>query len=352
MANFETLNNVQVNVFRYENKQLFPLRLSKTYDFEFTLDLLLLQDDQIYHYVFITNILSLVNHIKQMRPRSDDKLCRNCFHICSQESYINHHNNCVKFEAAAIEMPASNADKVEFKNFNARAYAPVVIYFDLESLIIPIQSCDDNPSNSWTRTLEKHTPCGFCLVLIESGSLQPVHVSIDRSSTCMQKLAIHLQAIAREIYQRKQTHRIYKGRPDFSSDQNTDCWICEKPFLDELKVLDHCHYTGKFLDYAHDQCNLERSINYIPVIAHNSSNYDILHLCKNLHEFESERKIELVPVTNEKYIMVNIGVRVNSYTDKRGVVKNVYEYLRFIDSYRFLPSSLDKLVSYLPTENF
>ena len=160
------------------------MRLSKNYDFEFALDLLLLQDDQIYHYVFITNILSLVNHNKQRRPRSDDKLCRNCFHICSQESYINHHNNCVKLEAAAIEMPASNADKVEFKNFNARAYAPVVIYFDLESLIIPIQSCDENPSSSWTRTLEKHKPCGFCLVLIESGSLQPVHVSIDRSSTC------------------------------------------------------------------------------------------------------------------------------------------------------------------------
>ena len=51
MANFAILNTVPVNVFRYENKQLFPLRLSKNYDFEFTLDLVLLQDDQIYHYV-------------------------------------------------------------------------------------------------------------------------------------------------------------------------------------------------------------------------------------------------------------------------------------------------------------
>ena len=231
MANFDILNNVQVNVFRYENKQLFRLRLSKNYNFEFTLELLLLQDDQIYRYIFITNILSLVNHIKQKRPRSDDKLRRNCFHICSQESYINNHNNYVKLEAAATEMLASNADKVEFKGFNARAYAPVVLYFDLVSLIIPIQSCDDNPSSSWTRILEKHTSCGFCLVIIESGSLQPAHVSIDRSSTWMQKLAIHLQAIAGEIYQRKQTHRIYKGTPDFSSDQVTDCLIVRNHFL-------------------------------------------------------------------------------------------------------------------------
>ena len=87
MAKFEILNNVQVNVFRYENKQVFPLRLSKNYDFEFTLDLLLLQDDQIYHYAFITNILSLVNHIKQRRPRSDDKLCRNFSHLLTGKLY-------------------------------------------------------------------------------------------------------------------------------------------------------------------------------------------------------------------------------------------------------------------------
>ena len=120
-----------------------------------------------------------------------------------------------------------------------------------------------------------------------------------------------------------------------------------------MKIPDHCHYTGKVLDYAHDQCNLKRqSINYIPVIAHNSSNYDIHHLSKKSHEFESECKIVLVPVTNEKDITVNNGVRVNSCTDKRGVVNNVYEYLRFIDSNRFLPSSLEKLVSCLPTESF
>ena len=171
-------------------------------------------------------------------------------------------------------MPVSNADKVEFRNFNARAYVPVI---NLESLIIPIKSCDDNPSSSWIRTLENNTISSFCLVIIESGSMQRVHVSIDRTPTCMQKLAIQLQAIAKEIYQRKQTHRIYKGRPDYSSDQVNDCWICENPIHDELKVLHHCHFPGKFLGYAPKQCNLRRSINYIPVIAHTSSNYDIHH---------------------------------------------------------------------------
>ena len=148
-------------------------------------------------------------------------------------------------------MPASIVDKVEFKNFNARAYARVVLYFDLESIVIFIQSCNDNPSSNWSCTLEKHTLCGFCLVIIGSGSVQqPVHVSIDPSPTSMEKLAIQLREIVKELYQRKKTHRIKKGRPDYRSDQVIERWIFEKQFLDELSVLDHCHYFGKFLAYA------------------------------------------------------------------------------------------------------
>ena len=151
----------------------------------------------------------------------------------------------MKFEAVAIELPASKADEVDFKNFNARAYAPVVIFIDVESLINPIESCDDNPSSSWTRNLEKHTSCRFCLVIIERSSLQPVHVSIDRSPTCLRKMAIQFQANAKENYQIV-PYRVHKIRLDDSSDQVTAYRICEKSFLDEMEALDHCHTPGIF----------------------------------------------------------------------------------------------------------
>ena len=50
---FENLNKVQVNVFRYQKKDLIPLRLSKRQELPFILDLLLLRDGQAYHYVLI-----------------------------------------------------------------------------------------------------------------------------------------------------------------------------------------------------------------------------------------------------------------------------------------------------------
>ena len=77
------MNSVQVNTFRYEKKQLFYLRLAKRTDNGFTMDLLLLQEDDVYHYVLIKNLLNIVNHVRQRRPRPRDFICRNCFHNCT-----------------------------------------------------------------------------------------------------------------------------------------------------------------------------------------------------------------------------------------------------------------------------
>ena len=75
-------------------------------------------------------------------------------------------------------------------------------------------------------------------------------------------------------------------------------------------------------------------------------------MCKHLHLFPAESKIQVLPINDEKYISLSIGIRVASYTDRRGVEKHVYEYVRFVDSLRFMASSLDKLLGYLPAENF
>ena len=125
--------------------------------------------------------------MKQRRPQSNDKICRNCFHICSTVAYNNHHASCVKFEAATIEMPSEDKKQLTFRNFNAPAHASVVVYFDLESIIVPTSTTVN--INSATKALEKHEPCGFCFVIIKHGSALPVHVEIDRSRTCMKKLA-------------------------------------------------------------------------------------------------------------------------------------------------------------------
>ena len=43
----------------------------------------------------------------------------------------------------------------------------------------------------------------------------------------------------------------------------TQCWICEQEISDNknnLKVNDHCHFTGKYRGAAHKYCNLKLKV--------------------------------------------------------------------------------------------
>ena len=58
-------------------------------------------------------------------------------------------------------------------------------------------------------------------------------------------------------------------------------------------------------------------------------------------------KISVITENNEKYISFNIDVVVDSYLDDSGKVKEKKIQLRFIDSMRFMASSLDSLTNNL-----
>ena len=41
--------------------------------------------------------------------------------------------------------------------------------------------------------------------------------------------------------------------------KETKCWIC-KGELNDDKVRDHCHFTGRYREAAHNSCNLIRNL--------------------------------------------------------------------------------------------
>ena len=81
------------------------------------------------------------------------------------------------------------------------------------------------------------------------------------------------------------------------------------------------------------------------------TNYDLHHIVKTLHSATANLKIEVIPTNDEKFIALNYGVYIETRGKKRGEVA-IYEYLRFIDSFKFMPSSLSKLVQTLPHDKF
>ena len=113
---------------------------------------------------------------------------------------------------------------------------------------------------------------------------------------------------------------------------NNICRFCEKEIIDN-KVRDHCHLTGKYRGAAHIKCNInvtQKQSNFIPFIFHKLSNYDCHLFFKKLVDKKIEKvEFDIIPRTNEEYMSVTYGC------------------IRFIDSCRFLSSSLDSLVKTL-----
>ena len=122
-------------------------------------------------------------------------------------------------------------------------------------------------------------------------------------------------------------------------------YICKKEFNND-KVRDHCHFTGKYRGAAHNTCNLRYKIPMnIPVIFHNGSTYDYHFIIKEL-ACEFEGNFECLGENTEKYITFSVPIK------KRIENKNmnITYKIKFIDSFRFMATSLSKLVDNL-TEN-
>ena len=127
----------------------------------------------------------------------------------------------------------------------------------------------------------------------------------------------------------------------------SECHICYKPSnYGDPKVRDHCHYTGKYRGPAHRDCNLRYEIpSYIPVVFHNLSGYDA-----HLFIRELGKKTDDIGVTaknKEDYITFSVDVVVDMYLDIKGDEKDRTIELRFIDSFKFMASSLDSLMNNL-----
>ena len=105
------------------------------------------------------------------------------------------------------------------------------------------------------------------------------------------------------------------------------CHIYKKFITD--KVRDHCHYTRKYGGAAHNNCNLRyKTPKQIPVVFHKGSKYDYHFIIKKLaKEFDGQLE------NTEKYNTFSVPFKKHK--------------LKFIDSFRFMPTSLSSLVNSL-----
>ena len=352
---FEKNNNVNVNVFGYEKEDgVFPIYISNS-THDRVVDLLLISDGNKKHYCWIKSFNKLMAN-RTEKSHNSMHYCKRCLQGYRTEKSLNKHNEyCLLHGAQKIELPKPGSE-VKFQNYNRSMRVPFAVYADFESLIKPIDTCQPDPSKSYTNKYQKHVLSSFCYKIVTTdNSYKGDLVSFTAANESDDVAQIFMEELEKDVkrwYERTKFSKamILTKDDERMFDEATTCHICDEE-LGEDRVKDHCHITGEFRGAAHNSCNINYKIpKFIPVYFHNLSNYDGHLLIKKLRGTNNE-KIKCIPSNEEKYISFSREVVVDTYI-KNGKKKTVKRELRFLDSFRFMKSSLDSLTKNLTGEQF
>ncbi|UYV79081.1 hypothetical protein LAZ67_17001061 [Cordylochernes scorpioides] len=139
------------------------------------------------------------------------------------------------------------------------------IYADFEAILQP------NPDPS---KYSVHVPCSYYYIVVDPES-NIVHKEIYRGENPAEKFLLSLFSTVSKLKERLRNYPSVdmneQQKIDFLNEQT--CHICKKQLDIKSKVIDHCHWSGRYRGAAHKICNL----NY-----HNNSKFRcLLHGAKN-----------------------------------------------------------------------
>ena len=234
---------------------------------------------------------------------------------------------------------------------------PFIVYADFESFTPQLSTCQQNPDESYTKRYQKHATSGFCYHIKcfddPLYSQEPVifvkeNDDDDVAQIFIDTLEKNIKDICKKFMFPKSM--IMTMHDKLLYDISTLCHICNEE-LSKDRVRDHCHLTGKFRGAAYEARNVKYKIpKFFPVVFHNLSGYDS-HLFNKILG-NSKGDISCIPNSVENYISFTKQVIVDKIMNGEGKEVDVKRELRFIDSLRFMASSLVKLSSNLKIDQF
>lgn len=162
----EAKNSFNVNVFGYEDRQFFPIYVSKQKNTG-ELNLLLITDEEKQHYVLIKDLDRMMFNISKSHHR--ERFCMHCLkHFTRKEGLDQHRKNCLLIHGChAFKIPSNKGKNiVEFRNYHKQMPVPFVIYAGFEAVTKNVQGCQPYADKSYTDKYQKHTACscGYKLV--------------------------------------------------------------------------------------------------------------------------------------------------------------------------------------------
>ena len=185
-------------------------------------------------------------------------------------------------------MPTKDNNIIKYNQREKSIKLPFLVYADLECLLEKMSTCQNNPNESSTTEINKHTPSGYSLFTHCSFDKSKNKLDHYRGKDCMKKFWKDLREHGIKIIncEKKKMTPLTTKEKIYHNEQDI-CYICKKEFDKNnkklYKVRDHCHYTRKYRSAEYNICNLRYKIpKEIPVVFHNGSTYDYPFIIKEL----------------------------------------------------------------------
>ena len=175
--------------------------------------LLMIIDGEKWHYTAVTRLSRLLRGITS--NHNGDFYCLNCFRAYTTKNKLEAHKKiCENHDYCHVEMPNEDNKIIKYNQGEKSIRYPFIIYADLECLLEKISTCYNNPEESSTTEINKHTPFGYSLFTHCSFDKTKNILDYYRGEDCMKKFCLNLRKHATKIinYEKKNNDSINEER--------------------------------------------------------------------------------------------------------------------------------------------
>jgi hypothetical protein len=356
--------HISINVFAYiaDDDEIIPYRISRHRGRSNIINLLIYSDGQNSHYAYINTKLNFNGMSRLFRKQTgNNRGCSYCFYCLrrfycenagrAEELCFEHMQTCTDVGTQVIRYPSLDSEKqLKFADHAKTLRCPFVIFCDVECMLYRLSGPNPQASANSSMYVEEalHVPYSYAFLVVNSeGSIyEPItlYSAPDESTDVIAHMLEALATTCKRLSNKIKSTRIkvlWKTAQKRQHEQQTVCWICKEPFVSHVhnlrKVIHHDHFNGEYIGAVHDRCNRAcRKSDEVTIVLHNFGGYDSHFILQSLHKVFPSRVFDVMAENSEKIISLSI--------------KDRELKMRFIDSFRFLPASLDSLVNDLKND--
>ena len=231
----EKQKSIKINVFGYEERQPYPIHISKE-TFEDQMSLLLIAEKEKKHYILIRDFNRFMyNQSKHKKRKHFCMCCLQCFK--SESILAKHVDNCLIINGKqSINMPKKSENILKFNNFHKQEAVPFVIYADFEASTEKVQDCKPNDDKSYTEAYQTHEDCGYGYKVVccyDDKYSKPVKVYRGKNAAYR-----FLEEMLKEVEHCKKVVKTKFNKPLMTDEDEAN-----------FEAMNHCHICGnKYTD--------------------------------------------------------------------------------------------------------